>query len=88
MEKNTFWNKISELYYQYELLGIDKFIILNLTDGMEISLSVSSISIGADTIMGVLDDGTELIISIDEICTLRHNPNWTEEIINTDVDFI
>lgn len=77
MEVNSFWNKISNLYYEYELTGEDKFIILDMSGGMTIILAISSVTIGGDMITGLLDDGTEMIISIDEICTLRYNPSWS-----------
>lgn len=76
MEINSFWNKISELYYEYELSGIDSYIILDMSGGMEISLAVSDIIIGGDTITGLLEDGTEIYIAIEEICTIRYNPEW------------
>lgn len=86
MEKNAFWNRISELYYEYELTGLDSFIILNLTCGSEVLLAISTIVIGGDTITGLLEDDTEIIISIDEICTMRYNPNWDDN--NIDDEFI
>lgn len=85
MEKNTFWNRISELYYEYELTGEDSFIILNLTCGSEVVLSVSTIMIGGDAITGLLENNTEIIISVDEICTMRYNPYWDETNIESEL---
>ena len=76
MERNSFWNKLSELYYDYEVTDIDTYIILDMNGGLEITLAISSIIIGGDIITGLLDDGTEIMVAIDEINTLRHNPDW------------
>ena len=82
VENNIFWNRISELYYEYELSGEDSVILLTLTDGSEVTLSVSDISIGGDVIMGLLDDDTELMISIDSIIMLQYNVNWSMSLEN------
>lgn len=76
MDKSSFWNKLSELYFDYELTGVDTYIILDLSGGLEISLAVSGIVIGGDVVTGLLDDGTEILVAIDEISALRYNSEW------------
>ena len=76
MEENSFWNRISELYLEYELSGVDSYIILSMVDGMEISIAVSNLNIGGDVVTGMLDDDTEMMISVDKICSLQYNPSW------------
>ena len=76
MDKNSFWNRISDLYLEYELSGVDSYIILSMVDGTEINLAVSNLTIGGDVITGMLDDDTEMMISVDKICSLQYNPRW------------
>lgn len=76
MDSNLFWDKISALYYEYELTGKESYIILDMSGGLEIVLNSSNLQVGGDYITGFLEDGTEIIISIDEICVLRYNPEW------------
>ena len=78
MESYIFWDKIVELHEDFEYDGVDKYIILDMSGGMELILSISSIDLldSEKVIVGLMDDGTEVIISIDEVCCLRHNPSW------------
>ena len=51
-----FWDKISALYYDYEVTGKDSYVVMHMTGGLEVVLNTSSINrIGGDFINGVLD---------------------------------
>ena len=76
MDSNLFWDKISALYYEYELTGEESFVSLSMAGGLEVILNTSSLQVGGDYIKGFLEDGTEIIISIDKISVLRYNPEW------------
>lgn len=76
MDSNLFWDKISALYYEYELTGKDSYVILNMSCGIEVILNCSSLKVGGDFIKGFMEDGTEIIISINDISILRYNPDW------------
>lgn len=81
MESYIFWDKIVELHEDYEFDAMERYVIIDMCGGTELILSISSIDLfDSDTvIMGLLDDGTEIIIDIDKISCIRHNPQWVKE---------
>ena len=81
MESYIFWDKLVELHEEYELDGLDKFVVIDMCGGTEIILNVSAIDLfDSDKVLyGLLGDDTEIIIDVDKISCIRYNPNWVEE---------